>query len=83
MESCIASCAASNFTLAGLEFSVQCCKDFALSSPNLSSLALTVCDDNVINAGTLASADSDCDMGCGGNATYALFITCHFEVFVV
>ena len=26
VEDCIASCSASNFTLAGLEFSVQCCK---------------------------------------------------------
>jgi len=52
VEQCVVFCNTSNFTLAGMEFGVQC-----------------FCDNNVIDGGTLAPEDSDCNMSCGGNAT--------------
>ncbi|KAI0925387.1 hypothetical protein AcV7_005644 [Taiwanofungus camphoratus] len=53
VESCIANCTAENYTLAGLEYSVQC-----------------FCTDTLVN-GAVQAAESDCNMGCGANATEA------------
>lgn len=74
VEQCVDFCNTNNFTLAGMEFGVQCCKFEINTHPafrtryNRLMLAL-VCDNNVIDGGTLAPEDSDCNMSCGGNAT--------------
>ncbi|EKM51417.1 uncharacterized protein PHACADRAFT_263528, partial [Phanerochaete carnosa HHB-10118-sp] len=53
VETCVSTCNGQNFTLAGMEFAVQC-----------------FCGDELIN-GAVTAPDSDCNMGCGGNATEA------------
>lgn len=72
VEACVAICSAQNSTLAGLEFSVQCCmssyNNFNGSGSKLTSLL--VCGDEIVNGGVLATLDSDCNMLCGGNSSY-------------
>ncbi|KAH9946755.1 hypothetical protein B0H21DRAFT_388973 [Amylocystis lapponica] len=51
--SCIQNCTSQNYTIAGLEYSVQC-----------------FCSNNLVE-GAVITADTDCGMGCGGNATEA------------
>ncbi|THG96906.1 hypothetical protein EW026_g5007 [Hermanssonia centrifuga] len=53
VESCISTCSSQGFTLAGLEYSVQC-----------------FCGDSLV-AGAVTSAETDCNMACGGAATEA------------
>ncbi|KAJ7229668.1 glyoxal oxidase N-terminus-domain-containing protein [Mycena haematopus] len=53
MESCVATCDAQNFTIAGGEFATQC-----------------FCGNELIDGATPA-AESDCNLGCGGNLTQA------------
>jgi len=51
VESCVANCIGSNYTVAGLEYGTQCS-----------------CGNAITEGGTLAPADTDCNMACGGNA---------------
>ncbi|KLO11660.1 galactose oxidase [Schizopora paradoxa] len=55
VESCVDFCNSQNFTLAGMEFSVQCfCDNNVINGGDLAT-----------------AGDSDCSMGCGGNLTEA------------
>lgn len=68
VESCVASCSSQNFTLAGLEFSGQSffvIREFR--EPHYPTVQC-FCDNELIDGAVIAS-ESDCDMGCGGNAT--------------
>lgn len=74
VESCIANCTAENYTLAGLEYSVQCCKcSLCLYAPFLKAepFSCLVCTDTLVN-GAVQAAESDCNMGCGANATFVI-----------
>jgi hypothetical protein len=91
VESCIAFCQSGNFSLAGMEFGVQCCELNPCQTQPQPSIdasctlfshggmhmayyfCFPVCDNDVINGGSLASADTDCDMGCGGNSRWVGF----------
>lgn len=78
VELCVGLCNTANFTLAGLEFGVQCCLFLRLVEPyrrtNISYYL--VCGNEIINGGTLSSNQADCNMGCGSNATYVLERVC-------
>lgn len=82
VESCVASCHSQNFTLAGMEFGVQCCK---FSCPPLAGFILTlfvvgtVCGNTLIDGATIGD-ESTCNMACGGNSK---FVPIYFLPFLV
>lgn len=69
VESCIANCASQNFTIAGIEYSTQCCEQpLCLHLQPCLTPACIVCGDYLISGATVGS-ESSCNMACGGNAT--------------
>lgn len=67
VEGCISHCSAGSFTLAGIEYSVECCEpiQFLHGFPDLHS---SDCGNSLVN-GAVTSQESDCNMHCGGDAT--------------
>ncbi|KAJ7122684.1 glyoxal oxidase N-terminus-domain-containing protein [Mycena crocata] len=69
MEACVASCAALNFTIAGGEFSVQCCARYFHGYLDYADAHFhTVCGNELIE-GSVPAPQSECNMACGGNST--------------
>lgn len=72
VEECVSTCDSANFTIAGMEFSVQCCMFLNISCIHYDNIIL-VCGNEIINGGVAATDANDCDMLCGGNASSVIF----------
>lgn len=67
VESCVATCVAAGYSIAGMEYYTQCCEWLPLLLCDSADETLD-CGNAIINQGVLATSDSDCNTACGGNS---------------